>query len=362
MELRPSAQANFIYGPNGSGKTSLLECLSTLAMGRSFRTRKFKNLIANDQPELQLFCEFTQEEVTHRLGVIRGRDGNSLFKLDDSGVSSASELAAILPCQVIDSHSFDLLEGGPGERRTFLDWLVFHVKPEFRRVWHEFSRCLKHRNSLLRSGRMQPADLHVWNSVLVTSGETIDSLRRDILGALTRWVNEYAGQCEFGSSGQVEMRYQPGWNPEVDFGDQLEASLERDLAMGHTTLGPHKSDIRVAFNGRPVVDVFSRGQLKILIFALYIAQLRAFQTMNSNGCLLLVDDLPAEFDSENLARVCRWLKELPDTQIFVTGIDLDKTLSCWGGLSGQPDPTIKMFHVEQGHITEQHLLEQPHDR
>src|SRR5690606_37850358 len=98
----------------------------------------------------------------HRLGVTRQRDGTSTFKLDGSLIYSAGDLAALLPCRVIDSHSFQLLEGGPAERRAFLDWLVFHVKPNFRGIWSDYERCLKQRNSLLRSDRIQRPDLMVW--------------------------------------------------------------------------------------------------------------------------------------------------------------------------------------------------------
>jgi DNA replication and repair protein RecF len=351
VDLRPGARVSFVHGANGSGKTSLLEAISTLALGRSFRTRKFRNLIAYDRPELQLFCEFQQEGFPQKLGAVRMRDGSSFFKLNDGPVSSAAELAAVLPCQLINSQSFSLLEGGPGERRHFLDWLVFHVKPEFRRWWAEYSRCLKQRNSLLRSDNMQSLGLEVWNQALAEAGERIDQLRCETLEFLLIQAGELMSECDFISGGTLSMVYQPGWNKDLPLIRQLESHVGRDLSMGHTGLGPHKADIKVTFNNKPAAEMFSRGQLKSLIGALYVAQIRVFQRYNTRSCLLLVDDLPAEVDQENLQRLCGWLSKLDNVQIFITGIDLESTLSHW--------PTTmekKLFHVKQGQINEQQAI------
>ena len=352
VDLRPGAQVNFVAGANGSGKTSLLEAMSTLAVGRSFRTRKFKNVIAHERREMQLFCEFNQRGISQKLGAIRQRDGNSLFKLNEVPVTSATELAAVLPCQVINSHSFSLLEGGPGERRHFLDWLVFHVKPEFRQLWSEYSRGLKQRNSLLRFDRIpDPAELDIWNQTLAAVGERIDRLRKETLDALLPTARALIGNCGFIADGDFAMVYQPGWDTNHSLLKQLERQLERDLSLGHTSLGPHKADIKFTFNKKPAAEIFSRGQLKSLIAALYVAQMKTYQQFNQLDCLLLIDDLPAELDENNQRRFCGWLAELSNVQIFITGIDLTTTLSFW---PAAPDSQIsKLFHVKQGQIHEQ---------
>ena len=344
-------KVSFVYGSNGSGKTSLLEAISTLALGRSFRTRKFRNLIAYNQPELRLFCEFQQDGLCQRLGAVRRQNGDSLFKLNEAPVRSAFELAALLPCQLINSHSFSLLEGGPGERRHFLDWLVFHVKPEFRRNWSEYSRALKQRNSLLRSDKMTSLDLEPWNQALANAGEGIDRLRSEVLAILLDDANELIEGCDFIRGGAMAMAYQPGWNRKLPLVQQLEEHTQRDINLGHTGIGPHKADIKFSFNSRPAAEVFSRGQIKSLIAALYIAQIRVYQRYNPRSCLLLLDDLPAELDQDNLRRLCQWLSGLKNAQIVITGIDLEATLSYW-----PPHIDKKLFHVKQGHINEQNAF------
>lgn len=349
VDLHVAQGANFITGENGSGKTSILEVIYTLATGRSFRSRKFRNLIAYHRQSFQLFAELSFSGLVHRLGVSRQKDGTSQFKLDGTSVASAGELAAMLPCQVIDSHSFDLLEGGPGDRRAFIDWLVFHVKPSFRTLWSDYVRCLKHRNSLLRSDKIPDAEIAIWDRALAELGESIDVLRKEVLNEFEPISRDYLSHCDFIEAGRFDMTYQPGWDSSRPLVEQIEEHRERDRSLGYTSLGPHKADIRFTFNKRPLAELFSRGQQKSVVAAFYLAQLKTFHINSGRECVLLLDDLPAELDRTNLERVCHWVSDLADVQVFLTGISLESIASSWPDRSGS---RIGMFHVKQGQVTE----------
>lgn len=359
VDFSPAAGVNFVSGENGSGKTSLLEVIYTLATGRSFRTRKFKNLIGYQSSMFQVFAELTAEGVNRRLGVARGKDGSSVFKLDGDPVSSAAELAALLPCQVVNSRSFELLEGGPAERRAFIDWLVFHVKPKFRMAWSEYARCLRHRNAMLRSDKTPRAEFAPWNKTLAGLGEVIDDYRQEIISALVPVSEEYLAECDFVSNGDFEMQYLPGWDRGRPLLDQFEEAHERDVALGYTNLGPHKSDIRFIFNRKPLVELFSRGQQKTVVAALYLAQQKVFHANSERGCLLLLDDLPAELDEGNVGRLCRWVQESPNVQTFITGIDLKAVENLWPATDA--NTFRKVFHVKHGRIQEQPVSGANHD-
>lgn len=353
VDVAPGSQLNLISGENGSGKTSLLEVIYTLAVGRSFRTRKFKNLIAYQSSSFQLFAELMLEGVPRRLGVARAKDGSSIFKLDNESVASAVELATLLPCQVINSRSFGLLEGGPAERRAFIDWLVFHVKPKFKKAWSEYARCLKHRNAMLRSDKMAASEFAIWNKTLAALGEEIDDYRQQMILEFVPVSRDYLAECNFVESGNFEMHYAPGWDKGRPLLEQLEEHYQRDVALGYTNIGPHKSDIRFLFNKKPLVEVFSRGQQKAVVAALHLAQLKVFHSSGARDCLLLLDDLPAELDEGNLQRLCRWIRGLSNVQTFITGIELDALAKLWHSDVANNDGINKMFHVKQGQIQEQ---------
>lgn len=350
VELKPAAKLNFLEGPNGSGKTSVLESISTLAVGRSFRTRKFRNIIAIDAPSFTVFAEFTQAGASYRLGITRQRSGASQFKINDRKALSAAELAQILPYQVMHSQSFLLLEGGPAERRHFLDWMVFHVKQSYRELWSDYARCLKQRNSLLRSGKMAGFDSQVWDERLSELAEAIDALRREIAEEYVPALDQYLQQFGFIECGSLSMEYQRGWPSEESLLQQLQESRERDLRMGFTTMGPHKADLKIRFDKKDAAEIFSRGQQKTLVSAMYMAQLAIFQKYNDKDCILLIDDLPAELDPANQKLLCEWVGSLQKVQTFITGIDLQRIIESWPMAVTKED--CKMFHVKHGQVTE----------
>lgn len=359
VDIQPGAKLNLLSGLNGSGKTSVLEVIYTLATGRSFRTRKFKNLIAYHKAGFQLFAEVGLGGERHRLGISRMADGTSLFKLNGEHVSSAGELAVLMPCQVLNSQSFELLQGGPTERRAFIDWLVFHVKPRFRQAWGEYNRCLKQRNAMLRSSTAPSSEFGAWDSTLAALGEEIDAYRQELIFELLPVSSGYLALCEFIENGEFEMRYVPGWDHSRTLLEELKSHRERDIVLGHTSVGPHKADIRFIFNRKPLVELFSRGQQKAVVAALYLSQLRVLHNSSTKGCILLLDDLPAELDAENLQRLCNWIRELADVQVFVTGIDLTPISNIWP-VTGTGE-SEKMFHVKHGQIKNNNVSGANHD-
>jgi DNA replication and repair protein RecF len=349
VEMFPGTHLNLIYGENGSGKTSVLEAIYTLSAGRSFRTRKYKNLIGYGQNAFHIFSEFNQQGLHHKLGVQRSKEG-SVFKQDGRLIESAAELAFTLPCRVMDAQSFDLLTGSPSDRRSYIDWIVFHVKHDFRKVWMDYSRCLKQRNSVLRLDSVKRSDLDPWNKTLAKLGEKIDQYREDVVRDLEKVAWGYLLECPFIEQGDFEIRYQPGWDHTHPLIEQLNETFQRDVALGYTNIGPHKADIRFTFNKKPLAELFSRGQQKAVVAAFYLAQLALFQQQNSRSCLLLIDDLPAELDSENVQKVCKWISQLENVQTFLTGIELEMITHYWP--SSLKEGQYKMFHVKHGQIIE----------
>ena len=123
LSLIPSVGVNFIYGENGSGKSSLLEALFLLASGRSFRQSQFKPVIQHDQDQCVLFAELDDAKLgLGKLGCQRARNGDKLLKLNGELLSSQAEASFWLPMQIIEPNTFRLLAGGPNERRQFIDW------------------------------------------------------------------------------------------------------------------------------------------------------------------------------------------------------------------------------------------------
>ena len=133
-ELTLDPARNYIYGPNGAGKTTILEAFSLLGRGRSFRTRQVRKLVRRGEEGFTVYGELVLNGRRRRVGV--AYVGGRLEKrIDGETASGTAALAALLPVHVIDPGVHDLIQGGPSERRRFLDWGVFHVEPDYLEVW-----------------------------------------------------------------------------------------------------------------------------------------------------------------------------------------------------------------------------------
>lgn len=347
VNLQLSPCINLFSGDNGAGKTSVLEAIHILSLGRSFRSHKHKSLIEYGGEKFTLFSRYeANASNVVNLGLERSRQGDLLIRCDGRPLNSVAEMASLLPVQVINSESFLLLEGSPQVRRQFMDWLVFHVEHQFYGVWKRLQLCLKHRNSLLRCDRIDPLQLAVWDAELIPLTEQIHRMRQDTYMKFMQVFPKLVE--EFIAIDGLSLVYKPGWDEKLTFTEALAASSERDRRMGATSIGSHRAELKMLIHGLDAADVLSRGQQKLLVCALKIAQGLVFQNHTKRECIYLVDDLPAELDENYRSLLARWLLSM-QTQVFVTGVEADVLQSTWSHLA---TPDVKMFHVEHGDIRE----------
>ena len=341
VRLDDCGSVNIFTGSNGSGKTSLLEALFLLGRGRSFRSHKTSSVINHLATRCVVFGELHDGET---VGVMRTRQDQQLFKINGNPAHAASQLADLLPLQLINAESFSLLEGGPKIRRQFLDWGVFHVEPEFLFHWRRIQKALKQRNSLLRHGKMRDSDLAPWDSELVLCANAVDAMRANYLRRLQPHVLLLLeGMVQLD---RPEIVYRRGWAEDADLAQVLVRDRQRDGQHGSTHSGPQRADLDLRVGGRPAEEVLSRGQEKLLACALRLAQGVLLHEMTGKTCIYLVDDLPAELDRERRQALCRQLSAMR-SQVFVTATDPDSLRDCW------PDgQNTKWFHVEHGQVNE----------
>ncbi|MEY8205941.1 MAG: DNA replication/repair protein RecF [Bermanella sp.] len=339
LSISPSAQINLIHGNNGSGKTSLLESIHYLAYCKSFRTHKQKFLIGHGQPALTAFCKMGGQQ----LGIERSLDGQRRIKLNGEWLHSAAELASLLPVQLLDPTMFKLLEGSPQYRREYLDWGVFHVEHDFISVWRQFKAAHKTRNALLRRGGCGAEERDIWQQSLANFAGQITQMRKSYLTRLTPVFHEYMARLN--PELDMTMNFYQGWGKGKDYLQVLNDGWLSDLKMGFTQLGPQRADLRLKANGLPAVEVLSRGQQKMVVCALKLAQAKLFQMATSSPCIFLVDDLAAELDITHRKALCSLLEEL-ECQVFVTAVEAAQIAGCWS-----PSASIKTFHVEHGRLS-----------
>lgn len=339
VSLDPAERINLIHGENASGKTSLLEAIHLLSMARSFRTNSIQSVIQRGEETLTVFGRVKGPAGLTSVGIEKGRQ-HTRIRINQQTVQKSSALAAVMPVQVINPDIHRLFEQGPRYRRQFLDWGLFHVEPAFLPVWQAYHKILRQRNAALRSGSPSP-EVRYWDSQLVEQGQRLSELRRQYLSDLEPWLEEYAGKL---LDITPMVSYQPGWAREYEFAAAIERGFERDRQQGFTHSGPHRADLVIRHEGRPVQEHFSRGQQKLLACAMRLAQVAQYRASQEKVPVLLVDDLPAELDPERRARLMTLLVE-SGAQLFITATEAGLIT-----LPGESD--MKMFHVEHGTIRE----------
>lgn len=273
------------------------------------------------------------------VGVTRATDGACQIKVAGDSVRSAAPLAELLPLQVINPGSFALLDGGPKSRRQFVDWGVFHVEHAFFESWQRLNRCLKQRNRLLRRGKIQADLMAPWDREFVDHSIEITEQRRRYVALLSPLFNQVLSRLS--ELDKVALRFYPGWDERHSLEEVLDSAIERDSKHGFTHYGPQRAELKVRYMDLNAADTLSRGQQKLVICALKIAQGHLFSKMTGRPCIYLIDDLAAELDSEHRKALCRLLSEL-DSQLFITSVEEGAFYDCW-----QSDE-VEMFHVKQG--------------
>ena len=347
VTLTPSPRINILHGANGSGKTSLLEAVHLLGMARYFRSALLLPVIQHEQAVCTVFGQVELAEGGHSsLGVSRDRHSEFIIRIDGQNARSAAQLAEILPLQLINPDSFRLLEGAPKIRRQFLDWGVFHVEPRFLTTWQRLQKALKQRNSWLRHGTLDVASQAAWDRELHLASNDIDEFRRAYIKAL-KPVFEHT-LSELVELDGLSLSYYRGWDKDRELSDVLAASLQRDQQMGHTQAGPQRADLRLKMGANNAADILSRGQQKLVVCALKIAQGHLVSQAKRGRCIYLVDDLPSELDGQHRAALCRLLEEL-NCQVFITCVDQELLREGW-----QAQTPVALFHVEHGRITKTH--------
>lgn len=342
VELAPGPGLNVLVGNNGAGKTSVLEALHLMSYGRSFRGRVRDGLVRTGAAALEIYLEWHQaSDDRHRRVGLRHSGPAWEGRLDGKPVNQLGELCAALAVVTFEPGSHALVGGGGEQRRRFMDWGLFHVEQAFLPLWRRYARALRQRNALLKGGA-PGNELDVWDREMVLAGEPLSGFRQTYLEVLEETLATTASRIA-PSLGAASLHYQAGWRREaMPLEDALLLARDRDRALGHTTVGPHRADWRLAFADRPESEALSRGQAKLAALSCLLAQARDLADRLQDWPVVALDDLASELDPDHRGRVLELLSEC-GAQVFVTGTDAPRLPDGQGAQA-------RMFHVEQGRV------------
>jgi len=343
LDLSPGF--NFFHGLNGAGKTAVLEAVHVLGRGRSFRTQQLQDLIQTGQDGLLVRAVAEDEHVgTQRLVFSRHRGGRTELRINGEAGSRMSQLAALVPMEVMTPSMVDLVFAGPSLRRQWLDWGVFHVKHDYLVTLRRYMTALRQRNACLKSlagGRLQMSALEPWTLEVAQLGDHVSGARLHHLDGIRGHVTEclQALSTDF----EVEIIYRRGWPEGEELANVLGESVAREVKSGATGMGPHRADVEFRVHGQLCSATLSRGQAKLLASALMLAQADLVERSGIRSGMFLIDDIGAELDERHRNQLFQALL-LRHCQVLATSVELPAA-----GILEQC-PGHALFHVEQGRI------------
>ena len=336
-----AAGLNLFTGPNGAGKTSVLEAAYLLSRGSSFRTHQAEHLQRRGAELLALYAQVQTRSMIHRLGLLR-QNGRWSAKLDGEASAKLTDLFAACAVVCFEPGSHALISGAAEGRRSFLDWGVFHVEPDFASLMRRYRRALKQRNALLKQ-EAGDDELSIWDEELSQAAEPLAAAREAYITEFQRELIPLLGGYLPGL-GLPSLRFRPGWNRELSLAQALAEVRQRDRALGHTTCGLHRADWVLSFDKAPSHEQLSRGQEKLCAIACVLAQVSLYRAVRGENPIIAFDDLCSELDAEHQACALAALVE-SGAQILLTGTEVPRGLL-------DRFPPQRQFHVEQGSVRE----------
>lgn len=344
----PSADLQFLIGPNGSGKTNVLESLSLLSLTRSFLGLEEQDLIQWGKEFYRLKATMRsdagEEKELEIVSQIAPRRQKGCFV---NGVRvPLTRIIGELPTVTFLPQDLALFTGPPAERRRFLDQLLCQVFPEYFQMLLEYQKILKQRNALLKSiatKRAYAAEMDPWNAELAARGSYVTLMRLELMETFNLTIRD-----DLRALGEtwadVKMTYVRGGQARtreeirLEMIEALGRNLERDVILQSTTVGPHRDDWRLEADGHPLQSFASRGQQRVAILALLFLEASYLELRRGERPVILLDDIFSELDDAHRESVVR---AFGGHQVFLTGTHLPGETqggSIWG--------------VEEGRVTE----------
>lgn len=324
-DLEPGPRATVIVGPNGQGKTNLLEAVYFLATLKPLRSARLAELPRFGAKACSVEGAFELGPVRRVIGV-RVEEGVRQAFVDGKKVRELDEYFGGVAVVAFTPDDLAVVKGGPEVRRRFLDRAVFNRFPAFLGESRTYARALRSRNRLLREGA--PAEvIEAFDPPLARAGARIVVRRRRLLEELAPRFEEALGRL---SRGQLTgaLRLAPALlegaateaEVEARLLEALAGRLARDRERGHTSVGPHADRLSIQLQGRPARTYASQGQQRALVLALKIAEIENLRENLGFTPLLLLDDVSSELDRERNAQLMAYLASL-EGQVLLSTTD-----------------------------------------
>jgi len=325
-EIQFSSKNNLIVGPNGSGKTNILEALFYIGSGRSFRTHLDENLANTDSEFFRIEAggKIGRHEVQIEIGVEPGK--RKIIKVNSAPIRKLGELFEYFRLVEFSPYDLEIIIGSPSVRRRYISITIAQLDPPHVSVLSDYHKTLAQRNALLKSfeetprlSASQEASLAVWDEKLAIHAVQIHQNRKKYTKKIAELSADFYRRIS-GSEEYLKIEYNP--SPGLDeftadhFCEKLASRRQREIALGQTMYGPHRDDLKFYIDSLEAKNAASQGQIKTAVLSLKLAQYEYLKQKLERLPIILLDEIFSDLDRMRLDFVMNLLPELG--QSFMT--------------------------------------------
>jgi len=336
-----------VAGRNGAGKSNLLEAIYFACTGRSCRTGNERECVRFGESVARLEVDVTAADGTHRIAVGFEPGEAKRLTVDGAAVERLSDCAVRPLVSVFMPDRLELVTGTPALRRAHLDQVVAALWPSRAATRRAYSSVLAQRNALvsaIRAGRAGRASLPAWDSELARNGIALMADRAELVARLAPRFSEHAEQLGLEDTPQVAYRPRSRALDADALAAELAERVETDLQRGFTTHGPHRDELAFSRAGRDLRAYGSRGQQRLGLLALLLAEREALAEARGSVPLMLLDDPMSELDPTRRERLMEVLRRGGQSVVAATEADL---------VPGADAPDVVRLAVAEGAVLQE---------
>ena len=321
---------NIISGPNGQGKTSILESIYYLALTRSFRSINDKNVIMFNNDYFSINGDILFEKNKHMNAILSySTNEKKQLYLNKKKIDKFSAYVGKIPCVLLTLNDLKLTMGLPSNRRNFMDVLLSQVSPVYLQNLKAYKKIVQHRNKLLNenSGNHDQNQMEAWNKQLVEYGSYIVNDRNKFIGFMNSNINDYYNKFS-NFKEEISIKYNPSFKIKSnsdsiqEIMNQFQKKLNKVKLVEEekrtTIIGPHRDDLDFLKDNKSFKEYGSQGENKTLIIVLKILEWLYVTNQNKKSPLMLLDDIFGELDRSRISGLLNFLDGIGQSFITTT--------------------------------------------
>ena len=320
-------KVNCFVGPNGIGKTNVLDAIYHLSFGKSYFNPIASQNIKHGADFFVVDGRYFKNDKEEKIVVSLKRGEKKVIKRNSKAYDRFSDHIGFLPLVIISPADRDLITEGSDLRRKFIDGVISQGNKSYLEQLIQYNRVLAQRNALLKhfasSRTFDIETIEIYNDQLIELGTQIHLKRQAFTEIFTPiFIKQY--ECISNQNEIVSLKYKSQL-AEQSLRDLLKENINKDRALQYTTVGIHKDDIEFQIGGYPIKKYGSQGQQKSFLIALKLAQFEVLKTQSGNTPILLLDDIFDKLDADRVSRIVNMVNNANFGQLFISDTHAKRT-------------------------------------